>query len=187
MSSIQRTLSSECIAYYYHSGSWKVLKYRRVPFEDYQFHEQGKKDNSWKQFSQNYICSVCHLFQYMCATSPSYVHIYTQLEKSWQEEHMEERFSVDSAMRMCIHICGQEFGSFHDPYAVSIVHEDNVIVGHVPQTILALCYFSKKWNNFIPSKRETMPFHRFATRRDGGTLYFDIQEQLNTSKSSRSL
>ena len=31
------------------------------------------------------------------------------------------------------------FGNLHDPYAVSIVHEDNVIVGHVPQTISALC------------------------------------------------
>ena len=27
---------------------------------------------------------MCHLFQHMCATSPSYVYIYTQLEKSWQ-------------------------------------------------------------------------------------------------------
>ena len=57
------------------------------------------------------------------------------------EEHMEERFSMDSAVQRCIHICEWEFGNLHDPYAISIVHEDNVIVGHVPQTISALCYF----------------------------------------------
>ena len=37
--------------------------------------------------------------------------------------------------------CEQEFGNLHDPYAVSIVREGNVVVGHVPQTIMAMCYF----------------------------------------------
>ena len=37
--------------------------------------------------------------------------------------------------------CEQEFGNLHDSYTVSIVGKGNVVVGHVPQTIIALCYF----------------------------------------------
>ena len=70
---------------------------------------------------------------------------------------------MDSTVQRCIRIYEQELGNFHNPYAVSIVHEGNAIVGHVPQTLSALCYFSKKkWNDFMPGNRETMLFHRFA-------------------------
>jgi len=69
------------------------------------------------------------------------------------EEHME-RFSIDSAVQGFhvykdiwnpeigeVLICEQEFGNLHNPYAISVVCEDNVMVGHVPRTISALCYF----------------------------------------------
>ena len=36
-------------------------------------------------------------------------------------------------------ICKQEFGNVHDPYAISVVHDD-VVVGNVPQNILSLCH-----------------------------------------------
>ena len=77
------------------------------------------------------------------------------------EEHLE-RFSIDSAVRGFhvykdiwnseigkVLICEQEFGNLHDPYAVSVVREDNITIGHVPQTISVLCYFFLRRNGTI--------------------------------------
>ena len=73
-----------------------------------------------------------------------------------------ERFSIDSAVRGFhvykdiwnpeigeVLLCEQEFGNLHDPYAVPVVREDNVVVGHVPRTISALCYFFLRRNGMI--------------------------------------
>ena len=49
-------------------------------------------------------------------------------------------------------ICEQEFGNLHNPYTVSVVCEDNIMVGHVPQTISALCYFFLRRNRTILSQ-----------------------------------
>ena len=59
------------------------------------------------------------------------------------EEHVE-RFSIDSAVRG-FHV----YKHLHDPYAVSVVREDNVMVGHVPRTISALSYFFLRRNGMI--------------------------------------
>ena len=77
------------------------------------------------------------------------------------EEHVE-RFSIDSAVRGFhvykdiwnpeideVLLCEQEFGNLHDPYTVSVVREDNVMVGYVPRTISALCYFFLRRNGMI--------------------------------------
>jgi len=85
----------------------------------------------------------------------------TNLKSIITEEHME-RFSIDSAVRGFhvykdirnpeigeVLICKQEFKNLHDPYAVSAVHEDNIMVGHVPRTISALCYFFLRRNGMI--------------------------------------
>ena len=73
-----------------------------------------------------------------------------------------ERFSIDSTVRGFhvykdiwnpeigkVLMCEQEFGNLHGPYVVSVVCEDNVIVGHVPRTISALCYFFLRRNGTI--------------------------------------
>ena len=71
-----------------------------------------------------------------------------------------ERFSIDSAVQG-FHVYGiqklakclcanRNLGTFTIPiYAVSVVCEDNIIVGHVPRTILALCYFFLRRNGTI--------------------------------------
>ena len=46
-------------------------------------------------------------------------------------------------------MCQREFGNLHDPYAVTVVCEDAVIVGHIPRTILSLCYFFLRNNGTI--------------------------------------
>ena len=63
----------------------------------------------------------------------------------------EERFFVDSVVRGFhvykdiwnpvvgeLLVCKQEFGNLHDPYTVSVVHEDGVIVGHIIVVMLLL-------------------------------------------------
>ena len=63
------------------------------------------------------------------------------------EGHVE-RFAIDSAVQGFhvykdiwnpeigeVLLCEQVFGNLHDPYAVAVVREDNVIVGHVLRTI----------------------------------------------------
>ena len=77
--------------------------------------------------------------------------------------------------RSALCACEQEFGNLHDPYAVSVVCKDNVIVGHVPRTISALCYFFLRNGTILcqVTGTETTPFCRFAARRDGGALHFD--------------
>ena len=65
------------------------------------------------------------------------------------EEYVEEIFSMDSIVQRvsCVQnpeigevlVCKQEFWNLYNPYTVSIVCEDNVIVGQVPQAISALC------------------------------------------------
>ena len=39
-------------------------------------------------------------------------------------------------------LCQLEFGNIHDLYAVSITTGEDVIVGHVPQKISAICQLS---------------------------------------------
>ena len=65
---------------------------------------------------------------------------------------MEETFEIDSCIRG-YHVykevwtsngdkilsCRREVGNIHDMYAVSMVHESGIVVGHVPQTISADC------------------------------------------------
>ena len=46
-------------------------------------------------------------------------------------------------------MCRQEFGNLHDPYAVSVIRGDEVIVGHVPRKISSLCYFFLRKNGTI--------------------------------------
>ena len=73
-----------------------------------------------------------------------------------------ERFSIDYAVRGFhvykdiwnpeideVLLCEHEFGNLHGPYAVSVVREDDVMVGHVPRTISALCYFFLRRNGMI--------------------------------------
>ena len=36
-------------------------------------------------------------------------------------------------------LCQPEFGNVHDPYAVVIVTGDEMIVGHVPRKVSAIC------------------------------------------------
>ena len=74
-------------------------------------------------------------------------------------EEEEESIFVDSMVRdfhiykdVCnpvvgdILMCQREFGNFHDPYAVTVVCEDAVIVGHIPRTIPSLHYFFLREN-----------------------------------------
>ena len=71
------------------------------------------------------------------------------------EEHVE-RFSIDSAVRGFhvykdiwnpeigeVLLCEQEFGNLHDPYAVSVVREDNVMVGHVPRRLCVTFFYEE--------------------------------------------
>lgn len=37
--------------------------------------------------------------------------------------------------------CKNEFGNIVDPYAVAVVSSSDTIVGHVPRSISAVCYF----------------------------------------------
>ena len=83
------------------------------------------------------------------------------------EEHVE-KFSIDSVVRgflSCVHkniwnpeigeelSCEQEFGNIHDPHAVSVAHEDNVMVGQSDKGPSRLgktvALFLKYFNNVI--------------------------------------
>ena len=112
------------------------------------------------------------------------------------EKHVEEIFSMDSTLQGFhvykdvwnpengeVLICKQEFWNLHDPYTVTIVCEDNVIVGQVPQAISALRMLAfLRRNGMILCQviytefyaKKTTLFHKFATWRNGGALYFDI-------------
>ena len=39
-----------------------------------------------------------------------------------------------------VFLCEQTFGNLHDPYAESVIHEDNIIVGQSIEQY-RLCYF----------------------------------------------
>ena len=65
---------------------------------------------------------------------------------------MQETFEIDSCIRGYhgykevwtsngdeILSCTREVGNIHDPYAVSMVHEFGIVVGHVPRKISAVC------------------------------------------------
>ena len=74
----------------------------------------------------------------------------------------EEWFSMDSVVRG-FHVykdvwdpffgeellCEQDVGNIHDPYAVSVVHSDGLVVGHVPRSISSLCYCFLRRNGSI--------------------------------------
>lgn len=83
------------------------------------------------------------------------------------EEHVEERFSMDSIVQGFhvykdvwnpeigeVLICKQEFQNLHDPYTVSIICEDNVIRSWTSPSsnisFMLASFFKKKWNNFMP-------------------------------------
>lgn len=42
-----------------------------------------------------------------------------------------------------------EFGNSHDPYALAVVDNNNIIVGHLPRNIAALCHLFLRGNETI--------------------------------------
>ena len=50
-----------------------------------------------------------------------------------------------------IRMCQREFGNLHDPYAVTVVRKDAVIVGHIPYNniVFMLLFLEEKWNNHL--------------------------------------
>ena len=156
----------------------------RLFFEDYKFREYGKKDNSWKHFSRNNICGARRLIQYACATTTSY----TRPKKSWLRNTWKDSLSIPQCEGfMCTKTYGiqklvrcfyanRNLGTFTIPTLYQLFVKTMQRLGmSLKQYRLCVTFFTKKWNDFMPGNQKTTPFCRFTTRRDGGSLHFDIR------------
>ena len=124
---------------------------------------------------------------------------------------MEETFEIDSCIRGyhvykevwtsngdAILSCRREVGNIHDPYAISMVNESGIVVGHVPRKISAVCSLyllrggsinckvtgSRRYSSDLPQGGLELPCHLIFT--GSSTMIKKIESLLLQAPASQS-